>query len=339
MRLTALLPFALLAVSTPALAEDPYPAGGVVFKELGYVSILEEHVYLSAREVRVSYRFEASESTPDLVTMGFKLPVVPLDGGPEYLGGIVEELPDYSNYLQVEITANGKPVALTSSGYAFLNGFDVTDQLEAAGVPVFLPQEAIAEALIKVDQEAMQRLVAQGFFYTGSSDDVTSWEPGWSYQTVYEWEQAFAPGEVLEMEVRYVPLNGYYADIGTAYEGGDPQGEDAEQSLYIEPTIRAEYCIDDGLIKALKKRREAGDTYEVVVNGFDLKAPGNLYIDKFSLTVDKADPAMGGTFAYVAFCPTGAEKISDTAFRWSVDNFTPMRDVSVVYYSFYEIPE
>ena len=53
--------------------------------------------------------------------------------------------------------------------------------------------------------------------------------------------------------------------------------------------------------------------------------------------MDTADPLQGEPFAFVSFCPLGAEKISVATFRWSATNFTPMRDVAVVHYSSYDI--
>jgi hypothetical protein len=324
----------LAALAVPAAAEQEFRAGGLVFKEgAPEVSILEEDVYLSAREVRVHYAYEFGGESPKTVTMGFRLPQVPLEGGPDYMGGALGELDDPRNTLQFTATAGGQPIDMTLSERAFLNGFDVTDELLDVGMPPFLPAEAKANFLEGLDEAARQALVDKGFFLA-TEEGFEFWEPLWDYEASYQWEQPFEPGKTTEIDIRYVPLNGYHADIGMAYEGGDPAEEGVAPDAYYEPGIRAEYCIDQGLVDAVRKRRDAGKTYEVVTQGFALAAPGNENIGRFTLTVDKADPEMGGAFELVSFCPLAVEKVSDTAFRWAADYFTPNRDVAVVYYAF-----
>ena len=47
----------------------------------------------------------------------------------------------------------------------------------------------------------------------------------------------------------------------------------------------------------------------------------------------------GRSFELVAFCPLEAEKITQTQFRWSVENYWADQDIAVVYYNFYGVPE
>ena len=35
----------------------------------------------------------------------------------------------------------------------------------------------------------------------------------------------------------------------------------------------------------------------------------------------------------MAFCPASAKKISDTQFEWTTTNFTPERDIEVVFFT------
>ncbi len=135
------------------------------------------------------------------------------------------------------------------------------------------------------------------------------------------------------VEISYTPLNGYPGDIGQVYEGG---GE-YEDSDWATKT-RAEYCIDDAVINAVKRHREKGG-YEVVTQGYILTT-GNLWkgpIEEFNLVVDKADPAEGiENLDLVAFCPLEAKKISETQFAWHALNFVPDRHMRVLYYNFYD---
>jgi hypothetical protein len=325
--------FALPASANGVISE--FRAGGVMFKETSTISIAREDLYLSAREIRVHYTYRSDAEATEHVTIGFPMPPVPLSDDPDYLGGVApEDLADPSNYLNFTVKVNGAPVATTLHQYAYLNGFNVTEELKGAGMPLLVTVETRGAAIGALDEAARTRLVEQGFF-TGTDQEFEFWQPMWSYQTVYEWEQDFAPGET-EVDISYVPLNGYPSDIGTIYEGEVP--EDAQP---LQNSAALDYCIDDELKAAIKKRKDAGQSYEVVTQGYVVKTAQYWHnsIEEFTLTVDKADPALGEPFALVAFCPPGAEKISATAFRWSASNFWADRDIAVIYYHFYDIPQ
>lgn len=333
----------VLALGAPALANaaiSEFRAGGVTFKESSTIGIVREDLYLSADEIRVNYIYNSNAGEAQTVTIGFPMPAVPLDGGPDYMGGNVEELPDMQNYMQFSAVANGVPVEVTLHEFAYLGDFNVTEELKGLGVPLYLPAEQQGAFVTGIDDKTRQYLVDHGFF--GAEPDpeqMEYWTPAWSYQTVYEWEQTFNPG-ANELSIKYVPLNGYPGDIGFAYEGGDPDAAEylAEgEVLSPFPTENEiEYCIDDELKAAIKRRKDAGEYYEVVTQGYIVKTAQYWHntMDEFVLTVDKADKDVGN-FDMVAFCPLGARKISDTQFQWTANNYWADRDIAVVYYKFY----
>jgi hypothetical protein len=328
---------AAVALATPALANgaiSEFRGGGVTFKETTSIGIAREDLYMSAREIRVHYVYESSAEGTQRVTMGFPMPPVPLEDGPDYLGGLTDEIEDMRNYMQFAVEVDGRPVETILHEFAYLNGYNVTEELRAAKVPPFMPVEGRGELIAGIDDEARARLVEQGFFL-GTTESFEFWQPMWHYQAVYEWEQDFAPGET-EVDVRYVPLNGYPADIGMTYEGGG-EGDTGR----VADRISRDYCIDDKLVEAIKKRQAAGEHYEVVTQGYIVRTAQYWHnaIGTFMLIVDKADPALGDPFELVAFCPLEAEKISQTQFRWSAENYWADQDIAVVYYNFYGAPE
>lgn len=331
-----LIAAALALLAGPALANgaiSEFRAGGVEFKEAADIAIEKEDLYLSVRQVLVRYEYRSDATETQRVTIGFPMPPVPLDGSPDYLGGgDATALAESRNYLDFSATVDGVPVNTILHEFAFLGGKDVTVDLLAAGLPVFIPYEARGDVLAGVDHATLDALAERGFFYA-SEGGLDSWEPLWSYQTVFEWEQDFAPGKTV-VEIGYVPLNGYPGDIGQSFEGG---GEYDDPAFVAERS--AEYCIDDAMVAAIKKRKGAGG-YEVVTQGYTLTT-GNYWkgpIGEFNLVVDKADAAEGmDDLDLVAFCPLEAKKFSDTQFRWSARDFEPKRDISVVYYQFYDV--
>lgn len=327
--------FALVAgLAAPAFANgviSEFPAGGLVFKQAANIAIAREDLYLSLRQIRVHYVYRSDAPQTETHTIGFPMPRVPVNGGPDYLGGTdAGSLDDMRNYMDFAVSVNGKPLEAKLHEFAWLDGVDVSAKLAAAGIPLLMSQEEGQPELDQVDRKVLDELVEQGFFEAYTDPDY--FEPAWEYQSVYEWQQDFAPG-TTEVEISYVPLNGYPGDIGQTYEGGG-EYDDAKTVA----ANNAGYCIDDAMVKAIKRRAEKGG-YEVVTQGY-VTTSGNFWkgpIEEFNLTVDKHDTGEGMTDAdLVAFCPLEAKKVSDTQFRWSTTNYEPTRDISVVYYNFYQ---
>lgn len=327
-------PAALATLAAPALANgviSEFPAGGLVFKEAANIAIAREDLYLSIREIRVHYMYRSDAPATETHTIGFPMPRVPVNGGPDFLGGSdAGALGDMRNYMDFKVSVNGKPLEATLHEFAWVDGKDVSAELREAGVPL-IPDfsEEGDDAFAGVDRAVLETMAGKGYFQTYEGSDYL--DPTWEYQTVYEWQQDFAPG-ATEVEISYVPLNGYPGDIGQTYEGG---GE------YDDPeTVKVTnswYCIDDAMVKAIQRRKAKGG-YEVTTQGY-VTTSGNFWkgpIEEFNLIVDKHDSGEGmQDAALVAFCPLEAKKISDTQFRWSATNYEPARDIGVVYYSFY----
>ena len=148
----------------------------------------------------------------------------------------------------------------------------------------------------------------EGLFVKSDSDEYM---PQWSYQTIFEWEQAFRPGPT-KVDIRYKPIVGNSADYGDYYE----KGEGVKR-----------YCVDETFRNAMKRRRQAGTLGEPLTIGYVLKTARfwNGPIGRFRLVVDK-----GQANNIVAFCPLAAKKISETRFEWTATNFVPERDIDVV---------
>ena len=327
--------FMLVAgVAAPALANgviSEFPAGGLVFKEAANIAIAREDLYLSIRQIKVHYVYRSDAKATETHTIGFPMPQVPLDGGPDYLGGTdAEALGDMRNYMDFQVSVNGKLLEAKLHEFAWLDGVDVSETLKAAGVPLIPSNEEGQPDLAKLDRKVIDELVQKGIFRTYEGSEYL--EPAWLYQTVYEWQQDFAPGQT-EVEISYVPLNGYPGDIGQTYEGG---GEYDDPAYVKERT--EQYCIDDAVIRAIKKHDPKG-TYEVVTQGY-VTTTGNFWkgpIEEFNLIVGKHDTGEGMKDAdLVAFCPLVAKKINATQFQWTAKDFEPSRDISVVYYAFYD---
>jgi hypothetical protein len=136
----------------------------------------------------------------------------------------------------------------------------------------------------------------------------------WRYQAVYEWRQSFPPGETT-IEIVYRPLTSSPAEFG----------ENA-------------FCVDEAQRANIAARKAKGESYEVATLGYILTAAPNWNgaIENFSLAVERGgnDETEAATLA--AFCPpdVGPVTHADGGSHWQTTNFTPTRDIAVVFYYF-----
>ena len=121
-----------------------------------------------------------------------------------------------------------------------------------------------------------------------------------------------------------MPLTGYPSDVLDYYEV-DPDGL---------------YCVDDGVRRVINDYRGKGIGYEVQTLSYILttarywKGP----IEEFNLIVDKEkpDPENGITGAVLSFCGMRDAQETEDDFRLTKTNFDPAKDISVVWYAFYD---
>jgi Domain of unknown function (DUF4424) len=189
----------------------------------------------------------------------------------------------------------------------------VTARLRAAGIPlIFLAKGE--EAMRRAPKQVRDALIKEGLFEKPNDPEPSSYSPRWKYQVVYQWELAFPPGPT-RVDIRYRPITGDGQDFGDFYSG---------------PEATQRNCVDDAFRSALTRRRAAGTLGDRLTLGYVLKTAQYWSgpIGRFRLVVDKGRPEN-----LVAFCPASAKKISDTQFEWTATNFTPERDIEVVFFT------
>jgi hypothetical protein len=307
----------LLTAAAPARANgviSEMPAGGLVFKKTDTISIASEELYLSMNEVRVSYLYQSKAPAAQNVTISFPMPPVEVDSGPlsEFLFS-AEEKGDLRNYMKFAVTVDGKPVSARLRETALLDGKDVTARLKSAGVPpIFLDKDQ--ETMKRMAQGARDALIKEGLFEKPDAPDPSSYAPRWKYQVLYEWEQSFPPGPT-KVDIRYRPITGDGQDFG---------------DFYFTPEATKLNCVDEAFRNALKRRSAANKLGDRLTLGYVVKTARYWSgpIGRFRLVVDK-----GKAENLVAFCPLSARKISETQFEWVTTNFTPERDIDVVFFA------
>ena len=119
---------------SPALCNDSEamtPLGGLVLLKNDSIVMASEDLFISAKQVRVRYRY-INESDRDIVTtVAFPMPVIPPDDSSN------ENRTFWSDASTMFKTmVDGRAVELTVVEQAFLGGGEVTGRLRAASLPL-----------------------------------------------------------------------------------------------------------------------------------------------------------------------------------------------------------
>jgi hypothetical protein len=140
----------------------------------------------------------------------------------------------------------------------------------------------------------------------------------WGVQDLWWWEQTFPAGRDLRVEHSYQPgLGGTVPAPWAAWYGGrDAAGE------------RAAYCIDSAFLAGVAAGEGRGLLYEPRTLGYILTTGGNWKgpIGRFRLVVDKGAPD-----TLVSFCGEGVRRLDATRFEVVRENWSPDRDLRVLF--------
>jgi hypothetical protein len=316
-----------LAVGGAAIGNDStaeLAAGGLVLTKSPAIEMRSEDLFISAKQVRVRYRFANTSPKDVTVTVAFPMPDITTEGIDDMLS-IPTQSP--TNILGFSTVVDGKPVAAQVEQRVVKKGVDRTAYLRSLGVPLAPHLASTNKRLDRLPQATRDALVAKGLAvvdeYGDSADAMKKhWEATWTLKTTYFWKQTFPAGREIVVEHRYTPSVGESAGTGW---GSSSYAEDPGYAAR-----RAHYCVDDDFLASVAKSKKPGEDYSslseqrieyILTSGANWKAP----IGDFRMVVDKGAPAN-----IVSFCGDGVRKISPTEFEVRHTNFAPKRDVSIV---------
>ncbi|WP_412050419.1 DUF4424 family protein [Hoeflea sp. Naph1] len=297
----------LFFVAGQALANDAvsgYPAGGVVFKTDKDVSIARQHIDLSTRQVHVRYVFVSSAAAPVVKTIRFAMPKMPQDDTPDSL---LELAPDRArdnlkNYMVFRVLVDGKPVAPKHHEFAWSGTRNLTAGFLKMGVPIFAATRDAREKLGQLPDKIKHQLAMQKLI-SGHGDGIM---PGWDYQSVYEWQQSFAPGET-GIDITYKPILGYPNDMG-------PHG--------LTDDFKTAYCIPSSFLE--NHAQGANTVGEVALLGY-LASDMNGSIGEFHVKVDEDSDTLA------SLCVPAGLTATDKPMEWTAKDFTLKNDFKVLF--------
>lgn len=321
--------FALLA-GAPATANDSTAsmgAGGLVLEKTDGISMLSEDLYVSAREIRVKYRFLNTTSEYIDTLVAFPMPDITADQYGDYV-------PDdmASTSLPFITWVNDRAVHTQIELKAVMGDQDITDRLKSLGVPLQPHIEATLTALNALSDDELGRLQAEGLveiqMYESGDNEMTRYVHAlWTLKTTHYWLEYFPPGEEVEIEHLYAPAVGGAAWSVMSGEWDSSEGLD---------DYATRYCTDADFVAASRRKAEGGkyltETWidYILTTGANWAGP----IRDFRLVVDK-----GSEDNLVSFCGEDVKKISPTQFEIRKQNYTPMRDLSVLVITAQDMPE
>ena len=315
-----------LGVAGSACANDSsaeLAAGGLVMTKNAAIEMRAENLYISAKVVRVRYRF-ANDSPRDVtVTVAFPMPDITAGGIDDVLA-VPTDSP--TNFLAFTTRVDGRPVEAQLEQRAIKDGVDRTAFLRGLAIPLAPHLRSTNQAINRLPKASQDELIhlglAAAYDYDAGKGMQRRLAAIWTLKTTFFWSQTFPAGRELVVEHRYRPAVGLTTETswGSTYWPKDP--------AYAER--RLHYCVDDNFVASAERARPPGDvgppfTEErieyILTTGANWKSP----IGDFRMVIDKGDPD-----SLVSFCGEGVRKTGPTTFEVHHTNFTPTRDVSVL---------
>jgi hypothetical protein len=318
---------ALVAMPLASLANDSSAEltnRGLVLTASPAVEMRSEDLYISASQVRVTYRFANTSPADVTMVVAFPMPDITIEGEDDMLAVPTQ---DPVNIVGFTTIVDGHAVHAEVEQKAVKNGVDRTAYLRALGVPLAPHLEATNKILDALPQARKDEIIRLGLGQIMEYDSGNGWErhlyATWTLKTTFWWRQTFPAGREVVVQHRYTPSVGQTA--GTSW-GSDYWTKDPAYAAQ-----RRRFCVDDAFLRAVKTTPHRADVEfapyteqridYVLTTGANWKKP----IGDFRLVVDKSD-----TDSLVSFCGDGVKKIAPTQFEVRHTNWTPTRELSVL---------
>jgi hypothetical protein len=329
--------FAFLAVlalsGATARADDStatLKAGGLALEKTNKIALVSEDLYLSPTAVKVSYRFRNLTDAVYETIVAFPMPDV--TGSVDMMVAIPD--PARGNFLRFVARVDGKQVDSEVEQRAFLTDpgkpdVEITERLKNLGVQLVPTTEAAGAALSALSAPQRKALADAGIVYpldvdVGKGAHV-EWVPLWTLRSKFWRKQVFPARKDLLVEQTYTPGTGSQSSLTF----GAPDLGAAQVSHYRET-----YCTDGPFTSAVQSVYRNANAPNPKVGAFEeylsyvIKSGANWAgpIGNFRLVVDKEDPQ-----TLVSFCGDGVRKIGPTSFEMIAKDYTPQRDIDVLF--------
>jgi hypothetical protein len=321
----------LLAAGLPwgaATASDStaeLATGGLVLTRNADIEVRSGDLYISSRQVRISYRFHNTAPADVKALVTFPMPDIRVA---DAAAGVPLPTDDPENLLGFSTRVDGAPVKAQVVQKAFAGGADRTADLDRLKVPLAPHLRSTDKALGKLPPAAWDEVRRLGLAaveeYSVGRGMRKQLSPRWTLKTTYFWEQAFPAGKEVVIEHSYRPSVGRSVQTLLA----DPAAIDAP---WLGQYMR-KYCIDRELMAAVERARQAARSpngapfsEERISYRLSAGANGAQPTREFRLVVDKGDPSN-----LVSFCADGVRKIGPSQLEVRKADFVPKEDLHIL---------
>jgi len=324
----------LLALAPPALADDSMAAlgtGGLVLEKTDKVVLRAEDLYLSSKEVRISYRFFNKTSQDLTTTIAFPMPDI--TGDVNFMVAVPDAVA--ANFLKFETKVDGKPVASAVEQRAFYTAegkpeIEITAELKALAIPLMPTREAAGATLAALPAPQRQALIAKGYvspdIYDAGKGEQTDYVPSWTLRSKFFRQQVFPAGREILVEQRYQPSVGGLSSlyVGSEYFKGDEKARYAKTWCTDADFLRSAGALSAKTANETGLKSSINEQYlsYVITSGGNWAGP----IGDFRLVIDK-----GYADNLVSFCGEGVKKIAPTQFEMRFKDYVPKRDIDVIF--------
>lgn len=331
MKRTAVLLAAVCALQVPAHANDSSASLDTEGLRLTYnpnVIMESESLHLGLEEIRVAYRFRNTSDRDIETLVAFPLPELHIGEDGNY---ILPENRDPINFIDFQVTVDGRRVEPQVEVKATRSGVDVTEVLKRQGVPLTMLAEndaatvALNERLNDLPEAAKRELERHGVIdWTTSfgAENKPLASTHWDTHITFYWFQVFPAGRTIEVTHRYRPVPRHFFFV---------------ESDLASSEMRKKYCFDQAFTRAARaafKRAAQGQDAGTssILPGRELKyvltTAGNWLgpIKKFHLTVEKPSEQ-----ALVSLCAANIKRASPTTFELTANDYTPQDDINLLF--------
>ena len=290
-------------------------AGGLRFEKVDNVALEREELDISRSAVKVRYIFRNTSEYDFRTLVAFPMPV--LHAANMYFGGDIGFPREESdNFVGFTVKVDGEPVTPKHQTRAYVNGVDVTKELQDAGVPINPMEEFLGKresVLEGLPDETKVKLAAIGAI--DWVKDVEFAQPRWMTQITYYWPMTFPAGKSVRIEHSYQPV------VGTFFFTKD---------LFDEDFIKKDFCTDEAFKKAALRMMPKGDDPMLIARdiSYILTTANNWKgpIGAFKLTIDKETPGH-----LMSLCLDGIKKTGQTTYLFEAKDFTPNRELRILF--------
>lgn len=286
--------------------------GGVQYLKSDEIRMVSEDLFISVDKIHVDYEFHNDATTDVTETVLFPLPAAATDVDGDFAN--VKAL-----HQSFKIWVNGQSVKPTQHVRALWRdtskaSIDIT---EALRTECHLNDAQIADPASLLRNGNEDHVIQPCLAQLAKARIISSLpidQPVWDSQIIYSWQQTFPAKQSIRVRHEYVPL------IGGSLAGISRSDEEYARDM------QKTYCFDETFWQKMTRSQRIYPSYEAL--GYILTTGANWAkpIERFHLTIEKPKDTL------MSLCwDRSLKKVSDTRFEAYKTNFTPTRDIDIIF--------